>query len=98
MSMRVQVSVAGVQLQPGPASPVTESPLGNVSTTVTVEPSVAIPPTLATLSVYVLPTAPRFQTPECDLVIVKSGFCTMSVESPQLLLAVLVSPPPDTVA
>ena len=51
VSLRVQVSVPSVQPQPLPEIAVADRPVGSVSTTVTVDPSVGIPPSLPTVSV-----------------------------------------------
>src|SRR2546427_177518 len=97
MSLRVQVSVARVQVQAVPPIAVAVKPAGNVSVIVTV-PEVAVPPLSATAIVYVAPLWPWTKLPEWLLVMVRSGGGLMLVTSLAVSLAVLVSPPPETVA
>src|SRR5215469_9835068 len=52
-SLRVQVSVPSVHDHPVPLMAVAVSPVGTVSVTVTVLPSVCLAPMLVTVSVYV---------------------------------------------
>src|SRR6185295_14300996 len=86
------------QLQPMPVAAVGVRPAGTVSLTVTV-PDVAPAPELVTVIAYVAPVWPCVKLPECVLLIVRSATTALIVVMSLLLsLAVLVSPPPDTVA
>jgi hypothetical protein len=88
-----------VQVHPVPLSPVTVKPVGGVSVTVTVEPSVG--PTVAadefdTVTVYVSPVSPWRKLPVCDFVIDRTGFCTIVVGSLTLAHGEPTQPPPTT--
>ena len=98
-SLLVQVKVAKVQLQFVPEIAVAVSPVGRVSVIVTV-PVVEAVPLFLTVIVYVAPVCPWLKLPVCVLVTVRSGAVgtTTVVGSLAVLLVVLVSPPPETVA
>jgi len=96
-SLRVQVSVPKVHVQPVPLIAVAVSPVGSVSATVTV-PLVGPGPTLLTVIVYVAPVCPCVKLPVCVLFTVRSATCVIVVGSLAVSLAVLISPPPDTLA
>src|ERR1700719_3921608 len=97
-SLRVQVSVASVHVQPVPLTAVGVSPGGSVSTTVTT-PELGPVPTLATVIEYVAPTCPCEKFPTWVLAIDRSGGNAVTVVgSVAVLFPTLVSPPPLTVA
>jgi hypothetical protein len=73
MSLRVQVRVARVQLQPLPLNAVAVNPAGSVSTTVTV-PLVGRVPIFDTTIVYCAPVCPWVKLPLWLLVRVRSGW------------------------
>src|SRR5262245_57543770 len=73
------------------------SPPGSESTTVTV-PAVAPAPVFVTVKEYVAPVCPRVNTPTCVFVTVRSGSDPIGVTSDAVLLRMLASPPPVTVA
>jgi hypothetical protein len=92
----VQLTLDNVQVQPAPAIAVAVSAAGNVSLSVT-WPVVAPCPVFVTVSVYCAPVCPVENVPVCVFVRLKSG-ATIDVTSLAVLFAVLVSPPPETVA
>src|SRR5207249_413059 len=96
-SLRVHGPAGAVQDQPVPAIAVAVRPAGTVSVTVTA-PLLAPSPLLCTVILYVAPVCPCVKFPLCVFVIVKSGNCMIVVVSFAVLLPVLISPPPDTLA
>ena len=94
--MRVQVAVwlAIEQLQPVPDAAVGVSPVGTVSVTVTVVPSVAVPPPLVTASAK-LPVPPRIIVAALAVLatVRSTGAAVAIVTSP---VAAEPSPPPLT--
>ena len=85
-----------LHVHPVPLAAVGVSPVGSVSVTVTVVPSVAVPPPLVTVSVKV-PVLPRVRVDALAvLVIVRStGATVLTVTEPE---ADELSPPPTTLA
>ena len=87
----------GRRSSPVPANAVAVRPPGSTSVTV-MAAVVGAPPTLVTVIVYVAPIWPCEKLPVCVFVIVRSGPPPIVVESVAVLLPVLTSPPPATVA
>ena len=88
---------ATVQVQPAPLNAVGVRPPGRLSVTV-IAPVVATPPAFFTVIVYVAPVWPCEKLPVCVFAIVRSGPAPIVVGSVAVLLPVLTSPPPATVA
>src|SRR5438046_2827659 len=83
------------QFQPVPVGiEATVKPVGKLSVTVMV-PLVSSVPGLLAVNVYV-PLTPTVKLPLCDFAIVRSGSWLIVVASLAESLAVLVSPPPET--
>ena len=95
----MQDNGASVHDQPVPENAVAVRPVGSVSVTVTV-PVVAPVPLLVAVSVYVAPVWPWVNDPAWLFANVRSGTPgTLTVVTSETeLLAVLVSPPPETEA
>lgn len=96
--MRVQVTVwlLVLHVQPVPLTAVGVNPVGKVSDTVTVVPSVARPPLFVTVSVNV-PVPPRMSVDALDVFVItrSGGAAVLTVTDPD---ADVVSPPPMTLA
>src|ERR1017187_2574011 len=71
-SLRVQASVAKVQVQPVPPIPVAVRPPGSASVTVTV-PLLGPESALITVMVYTAPVCPRATLPTCVLVTIRTA-------------------------
>jgi hypothetical protein len=95
-SVRVHVRLLKVHVQPEPDMLAAVSPVGKVSTTMTV-PAVGADPALFTMIEYEAPFWPKEKLPTCDFVIVRSGGGVMIVVSLAVSFVVFCSPPPDTV-
>src|SRR5205085_5892089 len=96
-SERVQVSEPSVQLHPIPLIAVAVRPEGNESTPLTM-PLDARPPAFFTVRLYVRPLSPCVKLPVCAEKTTRSITGLTVVASLAVLLAVLSSPPPVTVA
>jgi hypothetical protein len=92
--VHVTVAPASLQVQPVPLAALYVSPVGSVSTTVTV-PDVATLPLLPTAIVYV-PVAPATNVPVCDFAIVSTGAPEIVVGS--VAVGEFGAPPPLAVA